>query len=78
MPFTGVSQPADAAGGGTALVPIRGGGQPRGGLSRERSRVGTDPPLVGRPSCVGTNFPTRRAQVLLNDDETGTRPMHKL
>ena len=56
VPLTGVCQPADAAGGGTAPVPTRGGGQPREGLSRERSRVGADPPL-GRPSCVEIHEP---------------------
>ena len=66
VPLTGVCQPADAAGGGTAPMPTRGGGQPRGGLSRERSRVGADPPL-GRPSRVEiheTGIVNREAQLL--------------
>ena len=69
VPLTGVCQPADAAGGGTAPVPTRGGGQPRGGLSRERSRVGADPPL-GRPSFVD---PTSLA-VLPGFSKRRTRP----
>ena len=84
VPLTGVCQPAGAAGGGTAPVPTRGGGQPRRGLSHERSLVGTDPPLapgpwpLGRPSCVGVganNSPCFK--VLLNDErdrnETGAQ-----
>ena len=39
-------------GGGTAPVPTRGGGQPRGGLSRERSRVGADPPWGGQAAWI--------------------------
>ena len=66
VPLTGVCQPADAAGGGTALMPKRGGGQPRGGLSRERSRMGADPPWGGQ-GARGSNF-TRRASRYLNDE----------
>ena len=66
VPLTGVCQPADAAGGGTAPVPTRGGGQPRGGLSRERSRVGADPPLGGQASWIQLHSPY--FQVFLNDE----------
>ena len=68
VPLTGVCQPADAAGGGTAPVPTGGGGQPRGGLSYEHSRVGVDPPL-GRPSWHGNQLHSPCFQVPLNDEQ---------
>ena len=69
VPLTGVCQPADAAGGGTAPVPTRGGGQPRGGLSRERSRMGTDPPWGTQAAWEPTS-----TAVLPGSSERRTRP----
>ena len=69
VPLTGVCQPAGAAGGGTAPVPTRGGGQSRGGggLSPERSRW-AEPPLPDARSAPNPKVPIAEHSLLRAGD----------